>query len=64
MIKIMLNEEDYKRFFDTINDLDTFKEDSDIPNQEPFDETREQIQSMKEKALEIQRILNEQTVDH
>ena len=48
----------------TINDLDTFKEDSDIPNQEPFDETREQIQSMKEKALEIQRILNEQTVDH
>ena len=42
----------------TINDLDTFKEDSDIPNQEPFDETREQIQSMKEKALEIQRILN------
>lgn len=48
----------------TINDLDTFKEDSDIPNQEPFDETREQIQSMKEKALEIQRILNEQTVNH
>ncbi len=48
----------------TINDLDTFKEDSDIPNQEPFDETREQIQTMKEKALEIQRILNEQTVDH
>lgn len=48
----------------TINDLDTFKKDSDIPNQEPFDETREQIQSMKEKALEIQRILNEQTVDH
>ncbi|MDY4832121.1 MAG: tetratricopeptide repeat protein [Treponema sp.] len=48
----------------TINDLNTFKEDSDIPNQEPFDETREQIQSMKEKALEIQRILNEQTVDH
>ena len=48
----------------TINDLDTFKEDSDIPNQEPFDETREQIQSMKEKALKIQRILNEQTVDH
>ena len=48
----------------TINDFDTFKEDSDIPNQEPFDETREQIQTMKEKALEIQRILNEQTVDH
>lgn len=48
----------------TINDLDTLKEDSDIPNQEPFDETREQIQSMKEKALEIQRILNEQTVNH
>ena len=48
----------------TINDLDTFKEDSDIPNQEPFDETREQIQTMKEKALEIKRILNEQTVDH
>ena len=48
----------------TINDLYTFKEDSDIPNQEPFDETREQIQSMKEKALEIQRILNEQTVNH
>lgn len=48
----------------TINDLDTFNEDSDIPNQEPFDETREQIQSMKEKALEIQRILNEQTVNN
>ena len=48
----------------TINDLDILKEDSDVPNQEPFDETREQIQSMKEKALEIQRILNEQTVDH
>ena len=30
MIKIMLNEEDYKRFFDTINDLDTFFEDESI----------------------------------
>ena len=26
----MLNEEDYKRFFDTINDLDTFFEDESI----------------------------------
>ena len=31
----------------------------DVPNQEPFDETAQQIKKLKEKALEAQRILEE-----
>ena len=39
----------------SVNELEV-----DIPSQEPFDETGEQIKKLKEKALEVQRILEEQ----
>ena len=45
-------------YFEEKKANDTQKE-VDVPNQEPFDETAEQIKKLKEKALQAQRILEE-----
>ena len=42
----------------------SYKEGVDVPNAEPFNETRDQVRLLRKKAIDAQRLLSEQSEEN